>query len=79
MLWRQKYHHSIQCNNISSFLAIVLVSGNVIAIYDLWKSSELVYDQITQYLYQIININIPFAEHNFGPLRHMLILIFLMN
>ena len=24
------------------------------------------------------NINIPFAEHNFGPLRHMLIVIFVM-
>jgi hypothetical protein len=50
MLWGLKYYRSIQSNNISSFLAIVLVSGNVIAIYELWKSSELEYDQITQYL-----------------------------
>jgi hypothetical protein len=49
MLWGQKYHQSIQCNNISSFLAIVLVNGNIIAIYELWKSSEIVYDQIMQY------------------------------
>jgi hypothetical protein len=28
---------------------------------------------------RIINIDIPFAEHNFGPLRRMLILIFMMN
>jgi hypothetical protein len=28
---------------------IVLVNGNIIAIYELWKSSELAYDQITQY------------------------------
>ena len=31
---------------------------------------------ITNKLY---SIDIPFAEHNFGPLRRMLILIFLMN
>jgi hypothetical protein len=49
MLWGQKYHHSIQYNEISSFLAIGLVNGNIIAIYELWKSNELVCDQITQY------------------------------
>jgi hypothetical protein len=29
MLWRQKYHHSIQWNNISKFLTIVLVNVNI--------------------------------------------------
>ena len=42
-------------------------------------SNEVVYDQITQYLLQIINIDIPFAEYNFGALRRMLILIVVMN
>jgi hypothetical protein len=79
MLRGPKYHHSIQRNDISSFLSIGLVNGNIIAIYELWKSNELVYDQITQYYKQIININIPFAEYNFGPLRRMLILILLFD
>jgi hypothetical protein len=49
MLRGPKYHHSIQRNDSYSFLSIYLVNGNIIAIYELWKSNELVYDQITQY------------------------------
>jgi hypothetical protein len=60
-------------------MTIVSVNGNIIAIYELWKSSELVYDQITQYYWQIININIHFAEHKFGPLRRMLIVTLLFE
>jgi hypothetical protein len=54
---------------MSSFMAIVLVDVNIIAIYELWKSSEFVYlYQITQLCEQKYRLAIPFAEHNFGPL-----------
>jgi hypothetical protein len=45
---KTKIPRSIQCNNMSPFIAIVLVDVNIIAIYELWKSSEFVYYQITQ-------------------------------
>jgi hypothetical protein len=54
---------------MSSFIAIVLVDVNIIAIYELWKSSEFVYYQITQLSEQKYRLAIPFAEHNFGPFR----------
>jgi hypothetical protein len=41
----------------------VLVIINIMAIYGLWKSSKIVYYQITQQKYRLA---IPFAEHNFG-------------
>jgi hypothetical protein len=58
---------SIQCNNMSSFIAIVLVDVNIIVTYGPWKSSEFVYYQITQLSEQKYRLAIPFAEHNFGP------------
>jgi hypothetical protein len=64
---KTKISRSIQCNNMSSFIAIVLVDVNIIAIYELWKSSEFVYSQITQLSEQKYRLAIPFAEHNFGP------------
>ena len=66
---KTKIPRSIQCNNMSSFIATVLVDVNIIAIYELWKSSEFVYYQITQLSEQKYRLAIPFAEHNFGPFR----------
>jgi hypothetical protein len=66
---KTKIPRSIQCNNMSLFIAIVLallVDVNIIAIYELWKSSEFVYYQITQLSEQKSRLAIPFAEHNFG-------------
>jgi hypothetical protein len=52
---------------MSSFIAIVLVDVNIIAIYEIWKSSEFVYyHEITQLSEQKYRLAIPFAEHNFG-------------
>ena len=62
---------------MSSFIAIVLVDVNIIATYELWKSSELVYYQITQLSEQKYRLSIPFAEHNFGPFgRNFVIVLF---
>ena len=49
-----------------SFIGIVLVDVNIIAIYKLSKSSVFVYYQITQLSEQKYRQAIPFAEHNFG-------------
>ena len=54
-------------------LTIVLVIINIVAIYGLWKSSEIVYYQITQLSDQKYKLAIPFAEHNFGPFGRILI------
>jgi hypothetical protein len=60
----KKYHYSIQWNNISyKFLTIVLVNINIVA---------FVYYQITQLV-------IPFAEHNFSPLRRIFFVIVLFE
>jgi hypothetical protein len=59
---KTKIPRSIQCNNMSSFIAIVLVDVNFIAIYELWKSSEFVSYQITQLSEQKYRLAIPFAE-----------------
>ena len=48
-------------------LTIILVIINIVAIYGLRKSSEIVYYQITQLSDQKYKLVIPFAEHNFGP------------
>jgi hypothetical protein len=72
-------HRSIQCNNISSFIAIVLVDVKIIAIYELWKSSEFVYYQITQLSEQKYRLAIPFAEHNFGPFGRIFFVIILFE
>ena len=54
-------------------LTIVLVIINIEAIYSLWKSSEIVYYQITQLSDQKYKLALPFAEHNFGPFGRILI------
>jgi hypothetical protein len=64
MICRQKYHHSIQRVEISWFLTIDLVDVNIIAIYGFWKSSEIVYYQITQLSEQQSWLALPLAEHN---------------
>jgi hypothetical protein len=64
MLCRQKYHHSIQRVEISWFLTIDLVDVNIIAIYGFWKSSEIVYYQITQLSEQQCRLAVPLAKHN---------------
>jgi hypothetical protein len=62
---------------MSSFIAIVLVDVNIIATYELWKSSEFVYYQITQLSEQNYRLAIPFVEHNFGPFgRNFVIVLF---
>jgi hypothetical protein len=42
---------------------LALVITNIVAIYGLWKSSEIVYYQITQLSEQKYKLAIPFAEH----------------
>jgi hypothetical protein len=69
----------IQCHNMSSFIAIVLVDVNVIAIYELWKSSEFVYYQITQLSEHKYRLAITFAEHNFGPFGRIFFVIVLFQ
>jgi hypothetical protein len=80
---KTKIPRSIQCNNMSSFIAIVLVDVNIIAIYELWKSSEFVYYQIMQLSEQkyrlAIHFAIHFAEHNFGPFGHNFFVIVLFQ
>jgi hypothetical protein len=76
---KTKIPRSIQCNNMSSFIAIVLVDFKIIAIYELWKSSEFVYYQITQLSEQKYRLAIPFAEHNFGPFRRIFFVIVLFQ
>ena len=60
-------------------LTIVLVIINIVAIYGLRKSSEIVYYQITQLSDQKYKLVIPFAEHNFGPFGRVFIAIFLFE
>jgi hypothetical protein len=60
MLWRQKYHVRF---------SVTICPHAFIAIYELWKSSEFVYYQITQLSEQKYRLAKPFAEHNFGPFR----------
>jgi hypothetical protein len=77
---KTKIPRSIQCNNMSSFITIVLVDVNIIAIYELWKSSEFIYYQITQLSEQKYRLAIPFAEHNFRPFgRNSLVPISIKN
>ena len=79
MLCRQKYHHSIQRVEISWFLTIDLVDVNIIAIYGFWKSSEIVYYQITQLSEQQCRLSVPFAEHNFGRFGRIFFVIVLFE
>jgi hypothetical protein len=61
--------------------SLVLVDVNIIAIYELWKSSEFVYYEITQFCerkYRLA-IYIHFAEDNFGPFERIFFVIVLFE
>jgi hypothetical protein len=58
---------------------IVLVNVNIIAVYDLWKSSDIVYYQITQLCDQKYRLATPFAEHNFGPFERIFFVVVLFE
>jgi hypothetical protein len=58
---------------------ILLVNVNIIAIYGLRKSSEVVYYQITQLSEQKYRLAVHLAEHNFGPFERIFFIIVLFE
>ena len=76
---KTKILRSIQCNNISSFIAIVLVDVNIITTYEPGFESQassciIKFTQLSEQKYRLA---IPFAEHNFGPFgRNYVIVLF---
>jgi hypothetical protein len=60
------------------FIAFIVI--NIVAIDGLWRSSEIVYCQITQLSGQKYSrLALHFAEHNFGPFRCIFFVIVLFE